>query len=343
MLDGLFKPRSVAIVGASKNPFSIGHIVIRNLSEYGFKGPIFPINPKGGNIRSFRCYKSVLDVPDEIDLVNISIKASLLPMVIEECGKKGVKFLIVHSAGFKEVGEEGIKREKEMVELANSYGMRVFGPNSQGIQNSDPDASVYANFTFVPMNPGNVSIVAQGGGMGEMLKLHLYNVGLGHRMYASYGNECDLSMPEILDYYGQDEGTRVIMMQTESFKDPAAFLEIASRITPHKPILAIKSGRTHEGSVAVSSHTGMLVDQAAMATAMYRKAGGDGDGDVPEGWCRRVPRHAPDGQGGDRLLDSGPAHGQTHRHDHQHGRPGHHGGRRGDRKRAHTGQMVRRG
>jgi len=109
--------------------------------------------------------------------------------------------------------------------------------------------------------------------MGEMLKLHLHNVGLGHRMYCSYGNECDLSMPEILDYYGQDEGTRVIMMQTESFKDPAAFLEVASKITPKIPILAIKAGRTHEGSVAVSSHTGTLVDQARMASAMYQKAG----------------------------------------------------------------------
>jgi acetyltransferase len=123
------------------------------------------------------------------------------------------------------------------------------------------------------MKPGNISIIAQGGGMGEMLKLHLHNVGLGHRMYCSYGNECDLTMPEILEYYGQDEGTRAIMMQTESFKDPAAFLEVASKITPHKPVLAIKAGRTREGSVAVSSHTGTLVDQAAMATAMYRKAG----------------------------------------------------------------------
>lgn len=273
MLDGLFKPRAVAIIGASNNPFSIGHIVIRNLAQYGFKGPIFPINPKSSNIRSFKCFKSVLDVPDEIDLVNISIKASLIPQIMEDCGKKGIKFAIVHSAGFKEVGEEGIKREREMVEIAHKYGMRVYGPNSQGIQNADPEVSVYANFTFVPMKPGNVSILAQGGGMGEMLKLHLHNVGLGHRMYASYGNECDLTMPEMLDYYGQDEGTRVIMMQTESFKDPAHFLEVASRITPHKPILALKAGRTREGSVAVSSHTGTLVDQAAMATAMYRKAG----------------------------------------------------------------------
>ncbi|MCP4898250.1 MAG: acetate--CoA ligase family protein [bacterium] len=273
MLDGLFKPRAVAVVGASANPYSIGHIVIKNLSNYGFKGPIFPINPKGGHIRSFKAFKSVLDVPDEIDLVNISVKYSLVPSVLKECGQKGIKFAIVHTAGFKEVGEEGIKREREMVELAHSLGMRIFGPNSQGIQNADPEVSVYANFTFVPMKPGNVSIIAQGGGMGEMLKLHLHNVGLGHRMYCSYGNECDLSMPEILDYYGQDEGTKAIMMQIESFKDPAAFLEVASRITPNKPILAIKAGRTREGSVAVSSHTGTLVDQAAMARAMFKKAG----------------------------------------------------------------------
>jgi acyl-CoA synthetase (NDP forming) len=273
MLDGLFKPRGVAVVGASANPYSIGHIIIKNLSAYGYKGPIFPINPKGGHIRSFKAFKSVLDVPDVVDLVNISVKYSLVPAVLEDCGKKGVKFAIVHTAGFKEVGEEGIKREREMVELAHSYGMRLFGPNSQGIQNADPEISVYANFTFVPMKPGNISIIAQGGGMGEMLKLHLHNVGLGHRMYCSYGNECDLTMPEILDYYGQDEGTRVIMMQTESFKDPAAFLDVASRITPHTPILAIKAGRTKEGSVAVSSHTGTLVDQSRMASAMYEKAG----------------------------------------------------------------------
>ena len=273
MLDGLFKPRSVAVIGASNNPYSIGHIVIQNLAAYGFRGPIFPINPKERHIRSFKAFKSVLDVPDEIDLVNISVKNTLIPRVIQECGEKGIKFAIVHSAGFKEVGEEGIRREREMVELAHSYGMRIFGPNSQGIQNADPEVSVYANFTFVPMKPGNISIIAQGGGMGEMLKLHLHNIGLGHRMYCSYGNECDLTMPEILDYYGQDEGTRAIMMQTESFKDPAAFLEVASRITPHTPILAIKAGRTREGSVAVSSHTGTLVDQARMASAMYDKAG----------------------------------------------------------------------
>jgi acyl-CoA synthetase (NDP forming) len=282
MLDGLFRPRAIAIIGASNNPFSIGYIVIKNLAEYGFKGPIFPINPKGGHIRCFKAFKSILDVPDEIDLVNISVNHKLIPGVIEECGRKGVKFAIVHTAGFKEVGGEGIVREREMVALAHKYGMRIFGPNSQGVQNSDPEISAYANFTFVPMKPGNVSIIAQGGGMGEVLKLHLHNVGLGHRMYCSYGNECDLSMPEILDYYGQDDGTRVIMMQIESFKDPAASLEVASRITPRKPILALKGGRTREGSLAVSSHTGTLVDQVAMTQAMFKKAGVIGFSDAAQ-------------------------------------------------------------
>jgi acetyltransferase len=274
MLDGLFRPRAVGVIGASANPYSIGHIVVKNLTHYGFVGPVFPINPKGGTIRSIQAYKSILDVPcDTIDLVNISIKNVYVPGALEECGQKGVKFAIVHSAGFKEVGPEGVALERKMVETAHKHGIRIFGPNSQGIQNADPEVSVYANFTFVPQKPGNVSIIAQGGGMGEMLKLHLHNVGLGHRMYCSYGNECDLTMPEILEYYGQDEGTRVIMMQTESFKDPRAFLEVAAAITPHKPILAIKAGRTAEGSKAVSSHTGTLVDQVKMAEAMYRKAG----------------------------------------------------------------------
>ncbi|MHC4943009.1 MAG: CoA-binding protein, partial [Planctomycetota bacterium] len=157
MLDALFKPRSVAIVGASNNPLSIGHIVIQNLVDHGYRGPIFPINPKENQIKSFKAYKSILEVPDEVDLVNISIRNTLVPRIIEECGKKGVKFAIVHTAGFKEVGEEGLKLEREMVEIAHKHGLRIYGPNSQGVQNSDPEINLYANFTFVPMTPGNVS------------------------------------------------------------------------------------------------------------------------------------------------------------------------------------------
>ncbi|NOR52807.1 MAG: CoA-binding protein, partial [Candidatus Aminicenantes bacterium] len=235
MLDALFKPRSVAIIGASNNPLSIGYIVMKNLLDHDFKGPIYPINPKAKFIKSFRAYASIADIPDEVDLVNISIKNTIVPYVLEECGKKGVKFAIVHTAGFKEVGEEGLALEKQIVEVAHKYGMRIYGPNSQGIQNSDPEISVYANFTFVPMFPGNISIVAQSGGVGETLKLHLYKIGKGMRMYSSFGNESDVSMNEIIDYYGQDEETKAIMVHMETLKDPAGFLEVASRVTAKKP------------------------------------------------------------------------------------------------------------
>lgn len=273
MLDGLFKPRSVAIIGASNNPLSIGHIVIQNLIDHNFRGPIYPINPKSNFIKCFKAYPTIGDVPDEIDLVNISIKNTLVPSVLEECGKKGVKFAIVHTAGFKEVGEEGRKLEKQIVEIANKHGMRVYGPNSQGIQNSDPEVSVYANFTFVPQIPGNISIVAQSGGVGETLKLQLYNIGKGTRMYSSFGNEADVSMNEIIDYYGQDEDTKVIMTHIETLKDPAGFLEVASRVTKKKPILTIKTGRTREGVKAVASHTGSLIEQDTLADAIFEKSG----------------------------------------------------------------------
>jgi acetyltransferase len=273
MLDALFKPKSVAIVGASNNPLSIGHIVMQNLLDHNFKGPIYPVNPKSKSIKSFRAYASISDIPDEVDLVNISIKNTIVPYVLEECGKKGVKFAIVHTAGFKEVGEEGLQLERQIVEIAHKYGMRIYGPNSQGIQNSDPEVSVYANFTFVPMFPGNISIVAQSGGVGETLKLHLYRIGKGIRMYSSFGNEADVSMNEIIDYYGQDEDTRVIMTHIETLKDPAGFLEVASRVTQKKPILALKTGKTSEGAVAVASHTGSLMEQDTLTDVIFKKAG----------------------------------------------------------------------
>ena len=273
MLDALFKPRSVAIIGASNNPLSIGHIVMQNLLDHNFKGPIYPVNPKSKFIKSFRAYSSVSEIPDEVDLVNISIKNTLVPYVLEDCGKKGVKFAIVHTAGFKEVGEEGLQMEKQIVEIAHKYGMRIYGPNSQGIQNSDPSVSVYANFTFVPMSPGNISIVAQSGGVGETLKLHLYRIGKGIRMYSSFGNEADVSMNEIIDYYGQDEETKVIMVHIETMKDPEGFLEVASRVTQKKPILALKTGRTSEGTKAVASHTGSLIEQETIADVIFKKSG----------------------------------------------------------------------
>jgi acetyltransferase len=273
MLDGLYKPRAVAVIGASTKTLSIGYRVLENLRMHDFKGPIFPINPRERSVRSFRCYRSVLDVPDEIDLANISIPAKFVPKAVEECGEKGIKFVIIHSAGFREVGEKGQALENEVLETARRHGIRVYGPNSQGVMNSDPEVSLYANFTFTPMKPGNISILAQSGGVAELLNLNLERIGVGFRMYGSNGNASDISIDELLEYFGQDEQTRVIMLYVESFQDPARFVEVASAITPHKPILAIKAGTSEEGARAITSHTGALLDVDTSTDVIFEKAG----------------------------------------------------------------------
>jgi len=273
MLDRLFNPRAVAVIGASNNPLSIGHIVLKNLLEQGYTGPVYPVNPKSPEVLSLKAYKSVLEIPGEVDLVNISIKNTFVPMALEECGQKGVKYAIIHTAGFKETGAQGAALENQIVSIAQRYGLRLYGPNSQGVENSAEGVRLYANFTFTPFTPGNISILAQSGGVGEVLQLQLGKLGAGFHMYASYGNECDVSMNEILEHFGQDEGTRVILLHAETLRDPNSFLEVARRITRAKPILAVKSGRTKAGLKAVSSHTGALMERDITTDVIFKKAG----------------------------------------------------------------------
>ncbi len=273
MFDGLYKPRAVAVIGASKNQLSIGYRVLANLKDNRFTGPIFPVNPKESEILGIKAYMSVLEIPDEVDLANISIPAKFVPAAVDECGKKGIKFVIIHSAGFREVGPEGEKLEKAAVETARKYGMRVYGPNSQGIMNSDPAVSVYANFTFTPMKPGSISILAQSGGIAELLNLQLEMRGMGFRMYGSNGNASDITIDELLEYFGRDEETRVILLYVESFQDPARFVDVASAITPRKPILAIKAGTSAEGARAITSHTGALMGRDTISDVLFERAG----------------------------------------------------------------------
>jgi acetyltransferase len=273
MLDGLYKPRAVAVIGASAKTLSIGYRVLENLRAHDFKGPIYPINPRERSVRSFKCHRSVLDVDDEIDLANISIPAKFVPQAVGECGEKGIKFVIIHSAGFREVGPQGEELENQVLEVARQYGIRVYGPNSQGVMNSDPAVSLYANFTFTPMKPGNISILAQSGGVAELLNLNLERIGVGFRMYGSNGNASDISIDELLEYFGHDDQTRVIMLYVESFQDPQRFVEVASAITPEKPILAIKAGTSEAGARAITSHTGALLDMDTTTDAIFERAG----------------------------------------------------------------------
>ena len=273
MLDSLFRPRGVAVIGASNNTFSIGNRVVKNLVMHGFKGGIYPVHPKETEILGLKAYPSILDVPGPVDVASIVVKSTMVPQVVEDCGKMGVKFVIIHTAGFAEMGADGAKLQDALFAAARKYGVRIYGPNSQGIMNSDPDVSVYANFTFTPMRPGKASILAQSGGVAEMLNLNLRKMGSGFRMYASHGNATDVSTNELLDYLGDDPETRTIVMHIESMKDTPGFIERCRRIARNKALLAIRTGRTAVAAKAVSSHTGSLMQQDSLTDAIFERAG----------------------------------------------------------------------
>ncbi len=273
MLDSLFYPRGIAVMGASNNTFSIGNRVVNNLLTYGYKGRIYPVHPKESEILGLKAYPSILDVPDPVDIGMIAVKSTLVPQIVEDCGKRGVKFVIIHTAGFREMGGEGARLEDALLQAARRYGVRVYGPNSQGIMNSDPKVSVYANFTFTPMRPGKVSILAQSGGVAELLNLNLRNMGSGFRIYASHGNASDVNTNELLEFLGQDPETRTIIMHIESMKDTAGFIERCRSIAKEKSILAIRTGRTKAAAKAVSSHTGSMMQEDSLTDTIFEHAG----------------------------------------------------------------------
>jgi acetate---CoA ligase (ADP-forming) len=272
-LDPLFKPRAIAIIGASTKELSIGNVIIRNLQHYGYTGLIYPINPSAPEVRGLVAYRNLDEVPGEIDLAHIIIPAPQVPQVIIDCGRKGIKAVIINSAGFSEMGEEGDRLQREFLANARQYGVRVFGPNCQGIINTDPDLKAYCNFTFTYPKPGHVSVVALSGGVGAVIMQALFDLDIGMRMYASNGNACDISISEIVRYWGDDDGTRAIVLYTEGFAEPGEFLDVARSVAPRKPVLAMKAGRTEQGAKAASSHTGSLAGVDIATELIFEKTG----------------------------------------------------------------------
>ncbi len=273
MLESLFSPKAVAIIGASTKELHIGNRVVKNLLDFGFKGPVYPINPKADQIRGLKAYGSILDVPTDVDVVHMVIPARFVPQAIEDCGQKGVKFVILNGGGFAEVGPQGAAIQEACLARAGEHGIRILGPNCQGIINTDPEVRAYCNFTFTRPDPGSISIVALSGGVAEVIHQAFSAAGVGTRMYASNGNACDVTIPEILRYYGQDEGTRVIVLYVEGLRDPTRFLEVARDVAARKPILAMKAGRTAEGAKAAASHTGGLAEVDMATDLILEKAG----------------------------------------------------------------------
>jgi acetyltransferase len=273
MLESLFRPKSAAVIGASSKELSIGNRVIKNLMDFGFKGEIYPINPKADEIRGIKCYKSIMDCPDNIDVVHMVIPAKFVPQAMEDCGKKGVKNVIINSGGFSEIGPEGQALEDDFMAKAKQYGIRVMGPNCQGVINTDPDIRAYCNFTFTMPDPGYISMVALSGGVAEVIHQAFSQMGVGTRIYASNGNACDVTIPDILRYLGDDEGTRVIVTYVEGLRDATTFMEVAREVAAKKPILAMKAGRTIEGAKAAASHTGGLAEKDIATDLIFKRAG----------------------------------------------------------------------
>jgi acetyltransferase len=273
MLDALFKPQAVALIGASTKELSIGNVIIRNLQKYGYTGQIYPVNAKADQVCGLKAYPSLAEIPGPVDLAHIIIPSTFVPQAIEECGQKGVKAVIINSAGFSEMGEEGARLQREFLANARKYGIRLFGPNCQGIINSDPELKAYCNFTFTFPKPGSISVVALSGGVGALIMQVLDDLDIGQRLYASNGNACDVSIPEIIEYYGADEGTKAIILYTEGFDKPRDFLEATRAVTAHKPVLAMKAGRTEQGAKAASSHTGSLAGVDIATELIFEKIG----------------------------------------------------------------------
>ncbi len=272
-LDPLFKPRAIAVIGASAKELSIGNVIIKNLLHYGYTGKIYPINPKESQIRGLKAYPSIFDVEGEIDLAHVIIPGKFVPQIIEDCGKRGIKAVIINSAGFSEMGEEGMALQKAFLDNAKKYGLRIFGPNCQGIINTDPKIRAYCDFTFTFPDPGYISIAALSGGVGAVIMQSIFDLGIGMRLYASNGNAADISLPEVISYYGDDELTKAILLYTEGFSNPKEFMEAARTVAKKKPILAMKAGRTEQGAKAAASHTGSLAGVDISTELIFEKLG----------------------------------------------------------------------
>ena len=272
-LDPLLRPRSIAVIGASRRRESIGGAILHNLLEQGFQGPVYPVNPSASHVQSIPAYPDIDAVPVPVDLAVIVIPAAQVEEVAIACGEKGVKSLLVISAGYKETGEEGAKRQTALVEVVRRYGMRLVGPNCLGILNTDPKVSLNATFAPVAPPPGRVAFSSQSGALGLAILDYARRLNLGISQFVSVGNKADVSGNDLIEFWEQDPGTDLILLYLESFGNPRKFTQLARRVARTKPIIAVKSGRTPGGSRAASSHTGALAGSDAAVAALFHQSG----------------------------------------------------------------------
>ena len=272
-LDAIFRPKSVAVIGASSRKKSLGWEILNNLILSGFNGKLFPVNPKADHIHSIKAYSSILDVKDKVDLAVIAIPANGVLKVVNDCGKKGVKGLVIITAGFREMGGAGILLEEKLMKLVRKYNMRMVGPNCMGVINTDENVKLNASFAGVRPEPGKIGFLSQSGALGESILNHAKNLGIGISKFVSMGNKPDISGNDLLEEWEHDENVKVILMYLESFGNPKRFTKIAKQVSRYKPIIAVKAGRTVAGARATISHTGALAGVDVATGALFAQCG----------------------------------------------------------------------
>jgi len=272
-LEPILRPKSIAVIGASRQQNTIGWQILDNLLRVGFNGPVYPVNPKAPAIHSIPAYKSVADIPGPVDLAVIVVPSQHVAQVIRQCVEKAVKGLVVISAGFKEVGGEGIEREQELVEIVREAGIRMVGPNCLGVINNDP--AIAMNATFAPARPpvGPVGFVSQSGAMGASVLDYAESLNIGISMFVSSGNKAEVGGNDVIEYWRDDPNTQVVLMYLESFGNPETFVELGREMTQRKPICVVKSGRTGAGARAAASHTGAMAGTELATDAIIKQAG----------------------------------------------------------------------
>ncbi|MCC7103528.1 MAG: GNAT family N-acetyltransferase [Chloroflexi bacterium] len=273
-LTAFLCPRSVAVLGASRQRGTVGGEVFHNLLASQFAGPVYPVNPAAKVVQCVLAYPSVEVVPGPVDLAVIAVPATQVLAAAEACGRKGVRALVVLSAGFGEVGPEGRERQAALLRACRASGMRLIGPNCLGIANSDPAFSFNATFGPLPPPPGNIAFSSQSGALALAAIDYAGALGLGISSFVSVGNKADISGNDLLSYWETDPRTDVILLYVESFGNPRKFSRIARRVGQAKPIVAVKSGRSSAGARATSSHTGALLAASDVTVdALFRQSG----------------------------------------------------------------------
>ncbi len=267
-------PSSVAVVGASRDSSSIGGQLFRNLLMSEFHGAVYPVNPKATVVQGVPAYASIKDVPADVELAFITVPAAFVAQVARECGEKGVRGLVVISAGFGETGGDGPTRQEELVDICRAYGMRLIGPNCMGIVNTDPEIRLNGTFATVYPPAGRVGFLSQSGALGLAVMEYATELGLGLSTFVSVGNRADISGEDLIAYWDTDDRTDVILLYIESFDDPRRFGHLAREVGRDKPVVAVKSGRSAAGARAAASHTGALLATSDVTVdALFRQGG----------------------------------------------------------------------